>query len=379
LAKDLSLELGYRFSDYSTTGTAPTYKVQGSWSPTADFKFRLGYNRATRSPNINELFTPQGIGLGGSQDNCAGAAPTSTRAQCARQGVSAAQYGIVPENPANQYNTLGGGNPDLAPEVANTFTAGLVFTPKKLGGVSATLDYYKIDIDSTIGALGANDIQNQCAATGNPMLCSLIHRDRFGSLWMQTDGYTITTNQNVGKLGSEGLDITGNYSRSMGSAGVFSVNMIGTYLLAQTIDTGLYNYDCVGFFGNTCGNPTPTWRHLARFSLETTKKVIISVGWRMLGAVANDETSTEEALANPANVPLLKANNIDKIPAYNYMDLGVTWKLRKNTQIVGGINNVFDKEPPLAPGQSNNDYGAGFYGTYDSLGRFLHASIQFTF
>ncbi len=44
-----------------------------------------------------------------------------------------------------------------------------------------------------------------------------------------------------------------------------------------------------------------------------------------------------------------------------------------------GVNNILDKEPPLAPGQQNNDYGAGFYGTYDSLGRYLHASMQFTF
>ena len=89
--------------------------------------------------------------------------------------------------------------------------------------------------------------------------------------------------------------------------------------------------------------------------------------------------SPEDALAVPGQESLLKINEIDKIPTYNYMDLGVTYNLRKGVQIVGGINNVFDKEPPLAPGQQNNDYGAGFYGFYDSLGRYLHASVQFTF
>ncbi len=84
-------------------------------------------------------------------------------------------------------------------------------------------------------------------------------------------------------------------------------------------------------------------------------------------------------MPSPARRSCSKKNDIDKIPTYNYMDLGVTYNLRKGVQIVGGINNVFDKEPPLAPGQQNNDYGPGFYGFYDPLGRYLHASVQFTF
>ena len=74
----------------------------------------------------------------------------------------------------------------------------MVFTPKKLPGFSATLDYYDIKIDETIGTLGADDIQNQCATTGDAFLCGLIHRDRSGTLWLTNDAYTITTNQNVG-------------------------------------------------------------------------------------------------------------------------------------------------------------------------------------
>jgi iron complex outermembrane recepter protein len=378
-AKDLSLEVGYRVSNYSSTGTHSTYKFQGSWAPTSDVKLRLGYNRATRSPNIRELYTPQGLGLGGSQDICAGDSPSATRAQCALQGVSAAQYGFVPENPAGQYNTIGGGNPDLSPERADTYTIGAVFTPKKLAGFSATLDYYDIKIDDTIGNLGPEDIQNQCAKTGDTFLCGLIHRDKLGSLWATNDGYTVTTNQNVGMRQSRGMDFTGNYSHPVGDMGLLSVNLIGTWLFAQKIDTGLYNYDCVGYFGDTCDAVVPEWRHMARFSWETNWKFVLSVGWRMIGPVTNDWLSPEEALAVPGQEAVLQRNQIDKIPAFNYMDMGVTYNLRKGIQVVGGINNVFDKEPPLGAGQQNNDYGAGFYGFYDSLGRFLHASIQFTF
>jgi outer membrane receptor protein involved in Fe transport len=379
-AKDLSLEVGYRLSDYSSTGRWPTYKVQASWAPTADLKVRMGYNRATRSPNITELYTPQGIGLGGSLDICAGATPTATQAQCARLGVPANMYGNVSENPAQQYNTLGGGNPALNPETANTYTAGLVLSPKGLPGFTAALDYYNIKIDDTIGSLGADDIQKQCAATGNPVLCGLIHRDRYYSLWMATDGYTITTNQNVGKLRNQGLDINATYTKSMGSKGLFSVNLIGTYLRTQTIDTGLYSYDCVGYFGNQCGIPTPKWRHLARFSWETPYKATLSVGWRVVGHAFVDAASPNPALTGSADdIALYKANNIYEIPTTHYIDLGVTYKVTKQYQFVAGVNNLFDKEPPLAPGMSPNDYGPGFYGTYDPLGRYMHWGLQFTF
>ncbi len=62
----------------------------------------------------------------------------------------------------------------------------------------------------------------------------------------------------------------------MATWAALSVNLIGTYLMQQKIDTGLYNYDCVGYFGNQCGIPTPKWRHIARFSWETNLKFVLS-------------------------------------------------------------------------------------------------------
>ena len=383
-AKDLSLEAGVRVSDYSSTGTHLTYKVQGSWAPAAALKFRAGYNRSTRSPNITELFTPQAIGLGGSQDLCAGIialgqTPTASQAACVRMGVPASAYGTISPNSAQQYNTLGGGNPNLNPETANTWTGGAVFTFKRVG---ITLDYYDVKIDGTIGALGSTDIQNTCANTGQ--LCNLIHRDQFYSTWRTNTGYVLTANANVGVRQSRGIDVTGSYTVPIGhDMGAVSVNLIGTYLLKQYINTGLYDYDCVGFFGNTCGVPTPTWRHLARFSWEI-KKFAVTAGWRMLGSVDIDESSTNPNLGvtgsgRAAQLALDKANNILTIPVYHYMDLGVTYKAAKFATFVAGVNNVFDKEPPLAPGQSPNDYGPGFYNTYDSLGRYIHVGVQFQF
>jgi outer membrane receptor protein involved in Fe transport len=329
---------------------------------------------------VQELFAPAGLGLNGSEDPCAGDHPAFTQAQCARTGVTAAQYGHVLENPANQYNTLGGGNPNLNPEVADTKSLGIVISPTAISGFTAAFDYYDIKIKSTIGALGYNDILNQCALTGNAALCGLIHRDVAGTLWLfqgAQAGYILTNNQNVGELGSKGVDVNLSYVLPAGNT-FFNFNLIGTALIHSTINTGIYSYDCVGLYGNTCGDPSPRWRHMARISWETGNTVL-SLGWRMVGPAMVDEGSHQSALYVADDVDMWKANHIYHIGQYNYLDIAVSEKLSKNVQFTFGINNVCDKEPPLGSGMSPNDYGAGFHNTYDSLGRYIHGSLNFTF
>lgn len=378
-AKDLSLELGYRYSDYTTSGGHSSYKGQLSYAPLPDLRLRLGFNRATRAPNVQELFVPTGVQLLGTSDPCAGANPSYTQAECARTGVSAAQYGHIQENPAGQYNALTGGNVNLDPETADTFTAGLVITPAALPTFTAALDYYDIKIEKVIGALFPDDVINTCATTGNPTLCSLIHRDVAGTLWLMPTGYTIANNQNIGVLTSKGLDVNATYFVAAGNAGLLSFNLIGTYLQERQVDTGLYKYDCAGYFGNQCGDPTPTWRHLARVSWETNWKTTLSLGWRMIGAVDNDDLSSNPALGDPSNVDLLKTNDQDAFGAAHYFDLAASINVIKGVQFTLGINNLADKEPPIAPGDQGNDYGPGYHGTYDPYGRYLFTSIQFTF
>ncbi len=386
-AKDLSLELGYRSSDYNWVGGGgrfPTWKVQASYAPAADLKFRAGKNRATRSPNVNELFAPRAVGLSttATQDICAGANPSYTLEQCERTGVTAAQYGNILENPASQYNVFAGGTQTLTPEIADTITYGMVITPSGFPGFTATLDYYDIKLKDTIGALGADSVVKACAETGNPALCSLVHRDARGTLWLTPQGYTITTNLNFGNLEAKGMDVTAGYSFPAGDT-FFTLNLIGTYTLSSKTaaiiaGTPLYNYDCVGFFGNQCGQPVPKWRHLFRTSWETGP-VVVSVGWRMIGAVTVDAASPDLGLSDPGKIPLYVVNGSYKYPAFHYIDLAVSYKLKAGVQFLLGINNIADKEPPLGSGFSPNDFGTGFFGTYDPYGRFIHSSVTFSF
>lgn len=134
----------------------------------------------------------------------------------------------------------------------------------------------------------------------------------------------------------------------------------------------------MGYFGTQCGIPTPKWRHLTRVSWEKGK-TSISAGWRLIGSVLNDDASPNPAIGDPTNISLLKANAMYQLPTTSYLDLGGSYNLAKNYRLVAGVNNIFDKEPPLGMGSSLNDYGTGFYGTYDPLGRYFHWGLQFTF
>ena len=99
---ELSLEAGYRYSDYGDQGNGnsfntDTYKFGGDFAPIRDIRFRASYNRAVRAPNIQELFAPQHVALDGNSDPCAGAAPTAGRSPAARRrACTAAQFGTSP-------------------------------------------------------------------------------------------------------------------------------------------------------------------------------------------------------------------------------------------------------------------------------------------
>ena len=116
----------YRYSDYSTDKTTNSYGIGADWAPIREAKIRGSYQQAVRAANIIELFTRAGLQpLRTARDPCAGPAPTATLAQCLRTGLTAAQYGSrCLTSPAGQYNYLQGGNPNLEPETAKTYTFG---------------------------------------------------------------------------------------------------------------------------------------------------------------------------------------------------------------------------------------------------------------
>ncbi len=199
LAKSLVLNASDRWSDYSIEGSANTYAVGANWAIDDNIMLRGGYNRAVRAPNVLELFAPQEVGLDFTNDPCAGT-PTATAAQCARTGVSATQYGAIAANPAAQYNGHVGGNPQLKPELADTWSGGFVLTPREyVRGFDLSVDYFHINVQNAVAGVGAQTIMNECITAGT--VCSLINRaPGSGSLCLGSIGFVVDTKQNVATL-----------------------------------------------------------------------------------------------------------------------------------------------------------------------------------
>jgi iron complex outermembrane recepter protein len=363
-AKSFVLELGGRYSDYNTSGAEPTYKVAVDWTPIDDWKIRASYNRAARAPNIGELFANQSIGLWDGQDPCAGAAPGLTASQCANTGVSASQYGNVSASPAGQYNALFGGNQNLKPEIADTYSLG--FVGQLTDTLNISVDYWNISIDDVIDTVEPELSIEQCATTANAAFCDNITRSPSGNLWLGQAGFVTATNLNLASRQWEGVDISSNFDMQI-AGGDLNLSFIGTYMMTKEYeplpDTPEAVYDCAGLTSTTC-YPQPSWRHVATANYTTGDFWAVTATWRYYGQV--DYNDTTDTLAEGG------------IDAQSYIDLTGSFEITENVTAQVGVNNILDKAPPLL-GNTLSDNGNTYAGYYDTLGRYIHTSITLKF
>ena len=426
-AEDLTVNAGYRFSSYSTSaGDDTTYKIGVEWQPIDDFRLRASLNRAVRAPNVLELFTPATVGLGSYSDPCAGAVPQFTFAQCAPTGVTFAKYTHITQCPAAQCQVLGGGNLLLDVEKSDTHSLGIVLTPTFLPGFTATIDYFDIRVNDAIGAFNPQLVLTSCA-NGNPVFCPLIHRDANQTL-LTTSGYVIGFQTNTGFTKTDGIDFEANYNADladwgMSGAGSLGFNFIGTKVFSAATEplSGICQYldpakgtihgcsaaspapagmkaehtfDCVGLFGTSCGTPTPEWRHKLRVTWTSPWDFDLSLAWRhMSGATfagneANTYLHTGKYCPDVAGGPkIFHCQAViagGTIPSFDYFDLSGTWNVSEGLSLGAGMNNIFDKNPPLLAsggivgGPTGPLNGNTFPGVYDPLGRYtwVNATIK---
>jgi iron complex outermembrane receptor protein len=395
-AKDITAEFAYRYSDYSNAGTTNTYKVSGDWTIIDGLRLRAGYNRAVRAPNVVELFAPQNVVLDGTVDPCAGlTAGDPLVARCATLfNLTTAQVLALEPDPAKQYNGKQGGNPNLRPEKADTYTVGAVWSPSFAPGLNLTADWFDIKVDDYISNVGANVLLTTCISGVHPEFCSLVHRDAVGSI-RSTQGFVIDTVLNTGGLHTSGLDVSATYRTGLDIFGLkdmgsVSANFVGTYLdkLETTILTGGPAINCAGLFGATCTtlggnpNPNPKWRHKLRVSWNTPFEagwfgnLGLSAQWRFYSEVKVDGTSSDPALTAP-----VQATDA-KLSARSYLDVLATFKIKDNYSFRVGVNNVLDQDPPItganncAPVVCNQNVYAQMY---DSIGRYIFVGVTADF
>jgi iron complex outermembrane recepter protein len=397
LAKSLSVEAGYRYSDYNLSfGSTNTFKFGLEWAPVGDVRLRAMFNRAVRAPNLQDLFLQPRVQLDGTVDPCAGATPNATLAQCELTGATAAEYGHIAADPAHQYNGLVGGSTSLAPEVADTYTVGFVVTPTVLPNFNATVDYYSIKINNFITSYGANFIIGQCINTANPFYCDKVHRAPAtgtasdGSLFGGTSSYIVDTIYNLGWQRAQGIDITSAYKWDLGRAGKLDFDFVANYDIKYATETvlGLGSYNCAGYYGATCGVPAAKWKHKLRATWRTPVPSLDAwIAWRKISGVAEEHTSSNPLLSGPTSPYDGAGSNLATQPgtwltARHYIDLGASWTAASKYTLRAGVNNLFDKDPPLVslyylPTVFGN--GNTLPQVYDTLGRYIFVSLTADF
>ncbi len=384
---DLSLEGGYRYSNYdlgSRSFSTDTYKGGINIAPVRALRFRGAYNRAVRAPNIQELFAPQRVALNGSLDPCAGFAITAADAGCIAQGLRVGQ--IVTPNPASQYNGLIGGNPNITPEKADTYTAGVVIQPDFvpfLRGLAVTVDYFNIKVSNLVSGIGQDTILTQCTNDATSPFCQFINRDGSGSIWRSPNGYVTDLTQNIGSLKTSGIDVGGSYAHEIGGLGSLSANFNGTFLDKLIVDNGVADpYDCSGLYGVQCGTPSPEWRHKARVTFTLPDGIGLSGQWRYFGPV-HIESSTGFTTLNPGGANNFTAFN-SRIKSQSFFDLAMTATVGDHLNFRLGAQNILDRDPPTVP--SAGVYGLGGFQNgntypvvYDALGRYIYAGATINF
>jgi iron complex outermembrane recepter protein len=397
--QDLTIDTGYRYSDYNTTGTTNTYKFEVQYAPIEDARLRFSFDRAVRAPNLIELFVAPSYGQEDvvGADPCAGPTPSASPTACAHTGVKPGQYGSIPQCVSGQCGEVIEGNRQLVPEVAKTWSLGLTFTPTALRGFTASIDYYHIRLENQIGNYPFAVILNGCLHDDNPIYCSQIVRNGVtGALTGATvegGGYFLQKDYNLGLSIVSGFDAQLNYRFNLPSNwGSITTAFNGAYLLHDTTTPypGAGSFDCAGLFGDSCqnGSVNPHWRHNMRVTWDTPWNLLFSMQWRFIGPTSFDNNSTNPLLAGaeegpegPGAPPPYYDQYNARIPGYSYFDLTAVWHAMSNLELRAGVNNLLDKDPPLVPsGDITANAGASnSWGAYDLLGRQLFVAFTAKF
>jgi iron complex outermembrane recepter protein len=439
----LTFEGGIRYSHYTIDAAddrkfnTTTYKLGGSWEPIPSIKIRGNYSRAVRAPNISELFSPQNTVLTSlSNDPCASindngqiirGAPTGTlRAVCLAQGATAAQLGTIPQPTAGQANTRQGGNLDLSPEKADSYTIGVVLQPEFLPGFSMSIDYYNIKIDRAITEPTTGNVISACFgapdAAGNfsppagaesREACTIIRRNPLtGSLAGDpaiVPGLFQATS-NLGKLKTDGIDLTINYNTDLEFAKL-ALSFAGNWtrenrFLANSLvpisDEENPFRQCVGYISVNCGSLQPEFSWTQRTTL-TFDNVDVSLLWRHLSSFRQEPLDVlfGNGPAGAAGVggPVLAPSNNSPLPgapprgffgtrnpqfieSYDYFDLSTRIGVGDNLTLTITVANLFDKKPPITGqdiGTTAFNSGNTFPSTFDALGRSYRVGARLRF
>jgi iron complex outermembrane receptor protein len=380
--KYLGLELGIRWSDYSSVGSVLSYKAGIEYEPVDGIRFRGMYQRASRAPNVFELFQAGDQGFPPYADPCATRftdAPTDPADYLSGTllAMCTAQLGFSPNTPDGwaqpnaQVEGFFYGNPNLSEEVSDTYTVGVVWQPDFVPGLNVTLDYYNIKVEDYIGSIngGAQGTIDACYDSGSfasdacndPRIGALVYRDSTGELKVRVPL------GNVSELKTSGVDFSASYGIGMGWTGggiwgdTLDAKLLLTYLDSYELD-GIEYAGTIGAYNISA--TLPEWKASLQLGYD-----VGPVRINYIGTYLTD-------MDNQGNIPEFQDGGYPGVDAYWYHDVNARWAVNDMVEVFGGIKNLADEEPPVF--ENAND-GNTDPNSYDVIGRYFYAGAKLKF
>lgn len=252
LVHELTLHGAARYTDNSLNGGFWSYTGGGNYSPVAGLTFKGNYTRSFREPSVTEAFAPVATNFESGNDPCdsafinGGTSPANRAKNCAAAGVPA---GFSSSIVSATVQGLGGGNPKLQNEIANSWTVGADFSPRFLRGFGLNVDYINIDIANEITQPGIEKIMQACydsPSYPNSPFCADFTRD---ATTHQITGFT-DTYLNIASQNYRALQVAAHYSFGLSRIGLpesagmlnLSANYLHEFENQQVIGTGSTQY-----------------------------------------------------------------------------------------------------------------------------------------
>jgi iron complex outermembrane receptor protein len=318
-AKRLALNAAYRYTDYSTSGTVPSWKLGLIYQPVNQVRFRASASQDIRAPSLEDLY--------------AGQSSTFTRVADPHTGVT------------SNINVLHSGNPDLVPETARTYTMGVVFEPAWLPNSFLSVDYYQTTIANAIGAVAGNDpsILAECERTqGTSPVCGTIVRPLPYSNTTSANFPTALYNQtlNLATAYTRGIDVEASYRFNLArliQTLPGEINLRALYAYQPVLNTQTFASSPVI---NAAGAAGLSAHRITLFTDYKAGPLALALQTRYYSGVKRTGDPTV-IYADPS------------LPSTIYSDVNFSYDFALPAsgvlQTFVNIGNVFDKQPRISP------------------------------
>ncbi len=349
-----------RATDYSTSGNVETWKVGLNWTLIDDLRFRGSLSHDIRAPNLEELYS-----------NGSGGAPAITNPWILDNGAPITESISSPRI----------GNPELTPEIADSYGLGFVLSPRFLPGFNFSVDYWHIDIEDSIGLPTTQDIINGCF-NGQTDFCSAISFADGSRNILAVNRTPFNYTSQV----ASGIDLEASYvfdpSAIIASIpGTVQLRAMATnYRKNATTINGVVN-DTAGE-NTSVGPPNWKWNASVNYSLENIRASVMARG---ISAGVYDNDWIVCSSNCPASDPKFVTVSDNRIPSAIFWDTSFTYGFDYGSSKIEAylnMRNVFDRDPPIvaaAPGGFSYTIAPANAQLYDVLGRTFTVGFRTSF